>query len=256
MSIREESTKERRARFATLGVAVAAEGVPDLVRRGATVWSFGYGMDDPERDEDGLVLFSTIDGEDLWRWDEGIDVIADWAPFRLDKDEVHYLDKRIVHDVTSTSVERDNLTGEERPGRVVRNITLATSHGEQRIRLEGWRPGGWSWNHDLGSGSSHGATLDSEAQVLRIALLDAADPECWGRSVYLYIAKDRKPPALPIVHFAYRSGLVDLRIGESASVITLCGHNIDGPRVSQTMLAYGAKPAYAVCGNCRRSAAL
>jgi len=79
-------------RFATFGPEVGSSSVPALVRAGVRVWSFGYG-DDPEE-------FTTIEEDDLWAFEGGTlpallnlpeetfepdpDVVASWAPFRVD----------------------------------------------------------------------------------------------------------------------------------------------------------------------------
>lgn len=71
-------------RFASLGDPVAAEDVPDLVRAGREVWSYGYGDDDD---------FTTIEASDLWAWEgDGSIYRADpavvkaWGPFRVSKE--------------------------------------------------------------------------------------------------------------------------------------------------------------------------
>ena len=65
-------------RFATFGPEVGSSSVPALVRAGVMVWSFGYGDDDD---------FTTIDESDLWAFEgetADADVVASWAPFRVD----------------------------------------------------------------------------------------------------------------------------------------------------------------------------
>jgi len=71
-----ELTAEER--FALIGPLVETADVPDLVRAGIEVWSFGYGMDD---EDDG---FTVIELADLWAWDEGHTWMAEeWGPFRI-----------------------------------------------------------------------------------------------------------------------------------------------------------------------------
>lgn len=69
------------AAFSTFGPLVDDADVPELVRAGVTVWSYGYGSD-LEYGE-----FTTIDESDLWAWEseEYIDVVSSWAPFRKDE---------------------------------------------------------------------------------------------------------------------------------------------------------------------------
>jgi hypothetical protein len=91
---------DRQTAFASLGEPVEPATVPELVRAGREVWSYGYG-EDLEPDE-----FTTIESDDLWPWDpvdpngpngyhpEGAAqdvrtnaaVIASWAPFRVGPD--------------------------------------------------------------------------------------------------------------------------------------------------------------------------
>jgi len=76
-----ETFGEARKRFATFGDEVPWQIVPDLVRAGSLVWSFGYG-DDPKE-------FTVITDDDLWAWGdlsevEGPGVVNSWAPFRVE----------------------------------------------------------------------------------------------------------------------------------------------------------------------------
>lgn len=81
-------------RFETFGPVVDPDAVPELVRSGVAVWSFGYG-DDP-------VAFATLDTADLWAFHSDRDggtaltadhdpetcepcaVVRSWSPFRAE----------------------------------------------------------------------------------------------------------------------------------------------------------------------------
>jgi len=62
--------------FVALGEPIDSADVPDAVRAGRVVWSFGYDDDDPDN-------FTTIDTGDLWAWLDSPAVVASWAPFRV-----------------------------------------------------------------------------------------------------------------------------------------------------------------------------
>lgn len=71
-----ETVKEALERFASFGPLVPTEDVPELLRAGHMVWSFGYG-DDPEE-------FTTVDMDDLDNGWDPEEAERDWSPFRLD----------------------------------------------------------------------------------------------------------------------------------------------------------------------------
>jgi hypothetical protein len=64
-------------------IGVSAEEVPDLVRQGNTVWSFGYGWDQGDL-EPGE--YTTIQESDLWAWaEDDKEVVDSWGPFACEQ---------------------------------------------------------------------------------------------------------------------------------------------------------------------------
>ena len=73
---------EARERFVSFGREVEASEVPDLVRGGTTIMSWGYG--DGFADEDG---FNAIEESDLDIFEDDVAAAAlDWGPFRVWED--------------------------------------------------------------------------------------------------------------------------------------------------------------------------
>lgn len=71
---------DAKKQFVTYGELVKPEDVPDLVRAGREVWSYGYGVNLPDNE------FTTIDESDLWAWDgprADPYIVWDWSPFRV-----------------------------------------------------------------------------------------------------------------------------------------------------------------------------
>lgn len=65
--------------FKTFGEEVSWDKVPELVRAGREVWSFGYGRMQIDMEDD----FTTIDEDDLEIFKMGEAYVSEWAPFRV-----------------------------------------------------------------------------------------------------------------------------------------------------------------------------
>lgn len=68
-----ETVKQALERFESFGHLLHDHEVPQFVRHGEEVWSFGYG-DDPK-------AFTTIEESDLEGWDD--EMASMWGPFRV-----------------------------------------------------------------------------------------------------------------------------------------------------------------------------
>lgn len=159
---------------------------------------------------------------------------------------------KVTEDITTTSTDINNLTGEEQKGSTERTLTLAFDDGRvEHIDLDGSplrsQAGElWMWWHSMSGGSMHGGSADSMDEALAIALADAADPECQGTSSYLSIVTYPKGRKKATVHLGFRRPNVAL--GEPWHGMSLCGRVIDGHRIG-----YRLDGGLTLCGSCRRS---
>jgi hypothetical protein len=85
---KEARIEAARQAFSSFGELIEAALVPDLVRAGREVWSFGYGA------ELAVDEFTVINAADLWAFEGALEgsagwvdpdpaVVASWAPFRV-----------------------------------------------------------------------------------------------------------------------------------------------------------------------------
>lgn len=85
----EQAIEAFRHLYGEAGAEAQHTDVPALVRKGAEVWSFGYG--DGWMDPDG---YTTLTTDDLWAF-EGSEAdasqVAEWAPFLVDLGQVEHL---------------------------------------------------------------------------------------------------------------------------------------------------------------------